>query len=76
MGSERSEEKLKTRNERISGIREYQKIKNKKCGLHKHPSAFSVQDWKMQFVKHLGVSDVDFDPKNGSRMAQLAKSEI
>ena len=28
------------------------------------------------FLKHLGVSDVDFGPENGSRMAQVAKSEI
>ena len=28
------------------------------------------------FLEHLGVSDVDFDPENGSRMAQVAKSEI
>ena len=36
----------------------------------------SVQDLKMHCLKHLGVSDVDFDPENGSRMAQVAKSEI
>ena len=28
------------------------------------------------FVEHLGVSDVDFDPKNGSRMVQLARDVI
>ena len=36
----------------------------------------SVQDWKKCIVKHLGVSDVDFDPENGSRMAKVAKSEM
>ena len=32
--------------------------------------------FKNTYVKHLGVSDVDFDPKNGSRMAQVAKNKI
>ena len=34
----------------------------------------SVQDFKMHCVEHLGVSDVDCDPENGSRMVQVAKS--
>ena len=28
------------------------------------------------FLEHLGVSDVDFDPENGSRMVQLARGVI
>ena len=75
MGSERSEEKLKTSEvkggERISGIREYQKnvdctsIRSRRCPRFKNT-----------YLKHLGVSDVDFDPENGSRMAQLARGVI
>ena len=36
----------------------------------------SVQDLKMHCVEHLDVSDVDCDPENRSRMAQVAKSEM
>ena len=36
----------------------------------------SVQDFKNAFVEHLSVSDVDFDPENGSRTAKVAKSVI
>ena len=32
------------------------------------------EKWKDFGNPHLGVSDVDFDPENGSRMAQVAKS--
>ena len=32
--------------------------------------------WKDFGNPHLGVSDVDCDPENGSRMAQVAKSKI
>ena len=57
--------------ERISGIREYQK--NADC-----TSIWArwCPRFKNAFLKHLGVSDVDFDPENGSRMAQVAKNEI
>ena len=47
-----------------------------KGGLHKHAITSDVQDLKMHIVKHLGVSDVDCDPENGSRMAQVAKSKM
>ena len=36
----------------------------------------SVQDFKTHFVEHLGVSDVDFGPENGSRTVQLARGVI
>ena len=37
-----------------------------------------IEDKKVKRFQdqHLGVSDVDCDPENGSRMAQVAKSEI
>ena len=36
----------------------------------------SVQDLKNAFLEHLGVSNVDFDPENGSRTVQLARGVI
>ena len=36
----------------------------------------SVQDLKNAFLEHLGVSDVNFDPENGSRTVQLARGMI
>ena len=48
---------------------------SEKSGLHKHSSAL-VSKIRNALLKHLGVSDVDFDPENGSRMVQVAKSEI
>ena len=37
-----------------------------------------IEDKKVERIQdqHLGVSDVDCDPENGSRIAQVAKSEI
>ena len=72
MGSKRSEEKLKTREaERISGIREYQK--NADCTSIR---ARQCPRFKNAFLEHLGVSDVDFDPKNRFRAVQLARGVI
>ena len=75
MRSEQSEEELKSSElnwgERISEIREYQK--NVDCT--------SIQArWVLKFqnacLEHLGVSDVNFDPENGSRTVQLAMGVI
>ena len=62
------------RQEKLKGFLEFENIR--KMWTAQACERVRCPRFKNAFVEHLGVSDVDFDPENGSRMAQVAKSEI
>ena len=76
MGSERSEEKFEAKWIELRWKDFKMPKASEKMRTAQAFERVSVQDFKNAFVEHLGVSDVDFDPKNGSRMEKVAKSEI
>ena len=51
-------------------------IQQKKDGIKKIRREIEDKKWKDFENPHLGVLDVDFNLENGSRMAQVTKSEI
>ena len=51
-------------------------IQQKKDGIRKIRREIEDKKWKDFGNPHLGVLDVNFNPENGSKMAQVAKSEI